>query len=209
MPGRRPRNNARSGHACCIIWPIIWAGSQAIASPAELPGLVGAQAHRFASTGMLPLGSLIAGIFMIALGLYLAGWWRALAGLETAGRYLWRWIQPFGRWFPAGPQSDSRIRPWPHLGLAALRSRLCGAGSGDDVGLAATGRMVDAGFWHRNFADAACHRALVRICIECSPISNDPSDRRRAGRSVRRLHDSNGHARTRTPPPSSRVVGRH
>ncbi len=64
-----------------------------------LAGLVGAQAHRFASAGMLPIGSLIAGIFMIALGLYLAGWWRALAGLETIGGYLWRWIRPFGRWF--------------------------------------------------------------------------------------------------------------
>ncbi|MDE2612412.1 MAG: sulfite exporter TauE/SafE family protein [Burkholderiales bacterium] len=35
--------------------------------------------------------------FMIALGLYLSGWWRGLALLERAGAGLWRHIAPFGR----------------------------------------------------------------------------------------------------------------
>lgn len=39
----------------------------------------------------------LAGLFMVALGLYLAGWWRGLAHLENAGAVLWRRIEPLGR----------------------------------------------------------------------------------------------------------------
>ncbi len=38
-----------------------------------------------------------AGIFMVLLGLYLAGWWRVLSHVESAGSYLWKQIEPFGR----------------------------------------------------------------------------------------------------------------
>jgi hypothetical protein len=34
---------------------------------------------------------------MIALGLYLGGWWRGLAVIERAGAGLWRRIEPIGR----------------------------------------------------------------------------------------------------------------
>lgn len=39
----------------------------------------------------------IAGIFMLLLGLYLAGWWQALALTERAGTLLWRLVEPLGR----------------------------------------------------------------------------------------------------------------
>lgn len=39
----------------------------------------------------------LAGLFMILLGLYLAGWWSGLARLERAGGRLWRHIEPLGR----------------------------------------------------------------------------------------------------------------
>ncbi|MCF6353919.1 MAG: sulfite exporter TauE/SafE family protein [Candidatus Polarisedimenticolaceae bacterium] len=39
----------------------------------------------------------IAGLFMVLLGLYLAGWWRLLSRVELAGSYLWKHIEPFGR----------------------------------------------------------------------------------------------------------------
>ncbi|MBK7542876.1 MAG: sulfite exporter TauE/SafE family protein [Candidatus Competibacteraceae bacterium] len=39
----------------------------------------------------------VAGLFMILLGLYLAGWWTALGRLERAGGVLWRRIEPLGR----------------------------------------------------------------------------------------------------------------
>jgi len=40
-----------------------------------------------------------AGLFMILLGLYLAGWWMALSKVELMGSMLWKYIEPFGRKF--------------------------------------------------------------------------------------------------------------
>ena len=63
-------------------------------------GAVGAGAF-----GMLPSDSslwvvrLVTGGFMIALGLYLAGWWPGLQILEKWGGALWRHIEPLGRKF--------------------------------------------------------------------------------------------------------------
>jgi hypothetical protein len=39
----------------------------------------------------------VAGGFMIALGLYLSGWWVGLTRLEQWGARLWRRIEPYGR----------------------------------------------------------------------------------------------------------------
>lgn len=41
--------------------------------------------------------AIVAALFMIALGLYLAGWWRGLARIERGGAVLWRRIEPLGR----------------------------------------------------------------------------------------------------------------
>lgn len=38
-------------------------------------------------------------VFMVALGLYLLGWWQGLAYLEQLGSRLWRHIEPLGRRF--------------------------------------------------------------------------------------------------------------
>ncbi len=38
-----------------------------------------------------------AGLFMLALGLYLGGWWYGLNRLERAGGRLWRGVEPLGR----------------------------------------------------------------------------------------------------------------
>jgi sulfite exporter TauE/SafE len=40
---------------------------------------------------------LVAGLFMLALGLYLAGWWPGVARLEQLGGGLWRRLEPLGR----------------------------------------------------------------------------------------------------------------
>jgi len=52
--------------------------------------------------GVSPVaGKLVAAAFMIALGLYLANWWRGLVVLEKLGHKLWRHLQPLGkRLFP-------------------------------------------------------------------------------------------------------------
>lgn len=39
----------------------------------------------------------IAGLLLIAMGLYLANWWRGLAYVENAGRYFWRYLQPLSK----------------------------------------------------------------------------------------------------------------
>ncbi len=39
----------------------------------------------------------LAGALLIAMGLYLANWWRGLTYLETGGRYLWAYLQPLGK----------------------------------------------------------------------------------------------------------------
>jgi sulfite exporter TauE/SafE len=64
-----------------------------------LAGLLGAGLMQL---GISPVaGKLVAAAFMIALGLYLANWWRGLAVLEKLGAKLWRHIQPLGkRLFP-------------------------------------------------------------------------------------------------------------
>ncbi len=41
--------------------------------------------------------SVLAGLFMIVLGLYLGGWWSGLARVEQAGGLLWRRVEPLGR----------------------------------------------------------------------------------------------------------------
>jgi hypothetical protein len=40
---------------------------------------------------------LLAGLFMVLLGLYLAGWWMVLNRVERVGGLLWRRIEPLGR----------------------------------------------------------------------------------------------------------------
>jgi len=64
-----------------------------------LAGLVGSMAAEFSLITVVPVGRLIAGLFMIALGLYLAGWWHAITALEKAGFHLWKRIEPLGRRF--------------------------------------------------------------------------------------------------------------
>ena len=49
-----------------------------------------------------PLGTLmrvLAGLLLIAMGLYLAGWWSGLTRIEALGRNLWRVIQPLTKHF--------------------------------------------------------------------------------------------------------------
>lgn len=63
-----------------------------------LAGGVGAWAANLVSVHRAQLGlQVVAGLFMILLGLYLAGWWPVLGHLERAGGVLWRRIEPLGR----------------------------------------------------------------------------------------------------------------
>lgn len=64
-----------------------------------LAGLLGALAATASFGNALPVGRMIAGLMMIALGLYLAGWWQAITVIERGGQRLWRRIEPLARGF--------------------------------------------------------------------------------------------------------------
>ena len=63
-----------------------------------LVGGVGLIATNLAQLHDLQRGlHLLAGLFMVALGLYIAGWWRGLTYLERGGGVIWRRLEPLGR----------------------------------------------------------------------------------------------------------------
>lgn len=65
-----------------------------------LLGGVGYLAAHWSGLRHAQLGlQVLAALFMIALGLYLAGWWLGLARLERVGGRLWQRIEPLGRRF--------------------------------------------------------------------------------------------------------------
>ncbi|MBI3562062.1 MAG: sulfite exporter TauE/SafE family protein [Gammaproteobacteria bacterium] len=73
-----------------------------ILSYSVLGAVAGALAHLgsrlFINTHAVQLVlQVIAALFMLALGLYLAGWWRGLVKLERLGHLLWRHIEPRAR----------------------------------------------------------------------------------------------------------------
>ena len=63
--------------------------------------LMGALGFYF--SGLLPVQTAqrvlltFAGVFLVLMGLYLAGWWNALSRIERLGGVLWRRIEPLGR----------------------------------------------------------------------------------------------------------------
>ena len=60
------------------------------------------------------IGLMFAGGFMIALGLYLSGWWQGLQWLERGGAVVWKRLEPLGR---RVLRSSSPLRA---LGLGAV-----------------------------------------------------------------------------------------
>lgn len=63
-----------------------------------IAGLVGLYIMEASSPQHLqPVGKYVSSFFMIALGLYLGGWWMGLTWLERAGALLWKRIEPLGR----------------------------------------------------------------------------------------------------------------
>lgn len=73
-------------------------GGYAIAG--SLAGGVGAAFLNLGGLETLRHGlQVFAALFMVALGLYLAGIWQGVAKVENAGRVLWRHIEPLGRCF--------------------------------------------------------------------------------------------------------------
>lgn len=67
------------------------------------------------SPALLPL-RVGAGVLLVVMGLYLAGWWSGLTHIEQLGRGLWRRLQPLSR----------RLLPIDSLGKALLAGAVWG-----------------------------------------------------------------------------------
>jgi uncharacterized protein len=90
------------GHPLRTRWPYLLAYNvgriASYAAAGALAGGVGAWAAHLLAVHHAQLGlQILAGLFMILLGCYLAGWWLVLNRLEQAGGVLWRRIEPLGR----------------------------------------------------------------------------------------------------------------
>lgn len=59
---------------------------------------------------------IVAALLLVAMGLYLAGWWSGLTRIEALGRHLWRHLQPFA----------SRLMPVSSLPRALLLGAIWG-----------------------------------------------------------------------------------
>jgi len=61
-------------------------------------GWIGEVAVRGTGSHVVHLSlQIFSGVFMLLLGMYLAGWWRVLTRVERIGAALWRRIEPFAR----------------------------------------------------------------------------------------------------------------
>lgn len=56
--------------------------------------------HLFTLYSIQQALEIVAAIFMLALGLYIAGWWKGLASIERlGGKVIWKRLEPIGRRF--------------------------------------------------------------------------------------------------------------
>ncbi|UCC56923.1 MAG: sulfite exporter TauE/SafE family protein [Gammaproteobacteria bacterium] len=79
-------------------------------------GLLGQQVDLLEPLTGFPVARVFSGVFMLLLGVYLAGWWPALRWLEQAGTHIWKRIEPLGR----------RYLPIRHSGQALILGMLWG-----------------------------------------------------------------------------------
>ena len=64
-----------------------------------LIGLLSGSISGFFQMGRFPVGGIVGGLFMVALGVYIAGWFQTMVPLERLGSHFWRMIEPLGRRF--------------------------------------------------------------------------------------------------------------
>lgn len=112
------QDTARAGRT---LWPELLAynGGRILSytlAGAVMGGLGALAADMAAMHGARLWLQLLAALFMIAMGLYLGGWWFGLAQLERAGQRLWALISPLGR----------RLMPVRHAGQALALGLLWG-----------------------------------------------------------------------------------
>ncbi|GGB89978.1 hypothetical protein GCM10011352_15000 [Marinobacterium zhoushanense] len=84
------QTKAKSG-----FWLILAYNIGRISSYAVAGALIGLIGHQISSGGAAVLLRTLAGMLLIAMGLYVAQWWQLLTRLERAGGLLWRHLRPF------------------------------------------------------------------------------------------------------------------
>jgi uncharacterized protein len=87
-----------------------------------LVGLLSNSTSELFQLGRYPVGGIVGGLFMVALGIYIGGWLQTMAPLERAGGYIWRLIEPLGRRFmpvrsPAQAMALGLLWGWLPCGL--------------------------------------------------------------------------------------------
>ena len=94
---------ADAGHptrATCQRFRLLLAYNLGRISSYTLAGLLLGLAGWAVANSPLVMGlRVVAALLLIAMGLYLAGWWSGLTRIEALGRGLWRYIQPLTRRF--------------------------------------------------------------------------------------------------------------
>jgi len=98
--------------------------------------IIGLAGWALASSPAAKLLRVIAGLLLIAMGLYLAGWWSGLTRVEALGRGLWRHLQPVAkRLLPVAsvPRALLLGALWGWLPCGLVYSTLLWAASQGDV----------------------------------------------------------------------------
>ena len=84
----------------------------------------------------------LAGLFLIAAGLYLSGWWMGMVRVEQVGARAWRHIAPFAR------RLGSLDRPWKLVALGMIWGWLpCGLVYAALAGAIAAGGALEGARW--------------------------------------------------------------
>lgn len=107
-----------------------------ILSYALMGVIVGLFARQITASGGAVWLRWLAGLLLIAMGLYLANWWRGLTYLETGGRYLWAYLQPVGKAlmpFDTAPKALALGGIWGWLPCGLVYSALAYAMAQGDV----------------------------------------------------------------------------
>lgn len=98
--------------------------------------LLGLGGWALASSPAASVLRIVAAMLLIAMGLYLAGWWSGLTRIEALGKGLWRFIQPVTRRFmPVHglPQAATLGALWGWLPCGLVYSTLLWAASQGDA----------------------------------------------------------------------------
>ncbi|PKM04961.1 MAG: cytochrome biogenesis protein [Gammaproteobacteria bacterium HGW-Gammaproteobacteria-6] len=125
-------------------WPLwrILLGYNAgrILSYAVAGGLLGSVGWLAQDLGLGMAMRILAGLLMIAMGLYLANWWSGLTRIEALGRGLWRHIEPHARKLlpvTSAPQALALGTLWGWLPCGLVYSTLIWTSSHGSAALSA------------------------------------------------------------------------